>query len=473
MTNLQQHIIKMSNDDIKNSIVNLNKKQLEFIKNSSYLNAINAINTLKNELKNKNNNTGLYTETKILDYYINKAINLLNNPSEIEGVIEVREEISKLLSIIDGYSIELDYVGDLVDHQGIKIMSKRDYDNTSYSPKSIEELIAVINQSLDKVKDDYPRYLYIISQIILILPMRLVKDNYFNIIKDTLMRNLSLYTKSEAENMIEDYKKQFDSSIKDGYGTKFDYYFREIQKLRNLDLSNKSLEELDSLVHGIMDLTKEVNEIFEFILRIGLVMNMIAAITLIDNIIISEEIKEIYNSWIEAMEKKNNEKIHSLKDIIEIEIKKIEGNIFKDLEEFNLLNSEALKRDNFNYDDLNEDLFLAKKVLTFYNDSSLLDIKILFPESNENIVEEYLEQVVDSLLQYVNRSFAKMGNLERKVRMRKLLSKVELPFRGIDEFNNYIRYSLDNKVLGNEEVKFTVDYILYFLNSFVNEHEHE
>ena len=63
----------------------------------------------------------------------------------------------------------------------------------------VEDLITMINEVLSKFKDDYYKYIYVISQIISILPMRLVKENYFSIVKNTIMRNLKPYTKSQVE----------------------------------------------------------------------------------------------------------------------------------------------------------------------------------------------------------------------------------------------------------------------------------
>lgn len=479
MINIEENVSKMSNEEIKDNIISLNKKQLKLIKESSYLNAFNSINKLRNKLKDRsqNENKGLISEINLLDYYINKIINLLNNSIygsdknkdlQLEEITAIRQEIYELSSIIDGYSIELSYVSELVDQYGIKILSKKDYENTSYNIKRVEEIITIINDALDRVKDDYYKYIYVISQIILTIPMRLVKENYFTILKNTLMRNLRLYNRIQVESQINEYKKQFDSSIRDGYGTKFDYYFREIQKLRNLDLSDKNIDELDIIVKEIFNLTNEINEIFNFILRLGLVSNMVIVINLSDNILVYDEINEIYERWMETITNENKKDVDNLKNIIEEKIKEIEKDIFADLDEFNVLNSEALKREDFDYAKLDEDLLYTKKILTYYNDTSLLNNKVLIEEDNIQITQEYLEQIVDSLIQYINRSLIKMGNMERKVRMRKLLSKIELPFNGIDEFNNYIRYSLDNKVLSKEEINFTIDYINYFLEDFLN-----
>ena len=53
--------------------------------------------------------------------------------------------------------------------------------------------------------------------------------------------------------------------------------------------------------------------------------------------------------------------------------------------------------------------------------------------------------------------------MERKIRMRKLLSLIELPFNNSEEFTNFIKYSLDNKLLSKEEINIKIDYILHYL----------
>ena len=55
MTNHEKNILEMTNEEIRDRIISLNIKQLRLIKESSYLNAINGINTLHNTIKEKNN----------------------------------------------------------------------------------------------------------------------------------------------------------------------------------------------------------------------------------------------------------------------------------------------------------------------------------------------------------------------------------------------------------------------------------
>ena len=467
----------MTNLEIKENIVLHNMKQLKNIKNASYLNIFNIIISLKEILEHKEeiDDSRFNGESELLNRYVDMIINsVMESMSDmgeknlkLEDSIEIRKELWELLGIAEGYLIELSFVGEFVDQYGIKILSKKDHNNKIYDSKNVDELKVIIEKILIESKDDFKKYIYIISRIISIVPMRLVKDNYYDIIQKTLIRNFQRYTKPQIENKLNDYKKQFDSSTRDGYGTKFDYYFREIQKMKRIDLKNKTLDELSTMVNEVVKITKEINELLDFIFRLGLLSNMNIVITLTDKIPNSFEIEDIYDQWMKILKNKDKKEIKEFKLMLENEIGKVEENIFKDLNEFENLNMEALNREDFDYEELNEELTYAKEVLTYYNDNNFSAANILFP-SQEEITDrvdlEYLEQISDSLIQYINRSIFNMNNVERRTRMRKLLSLIELPFGGIEDFSKYISYSLDSKILPKEEINFIVGQVLYFLN---------
>lgn len=478
MGEIRNDIIEMNNIQIKDNILSINAKQLENIKKASYFNVFHSIIGVKKLLEGKveGGNLGPNKELELFNNYIEGAINSIilsvdrtsgeNHELELESLIEIKKDLYGMLLIVEGYLIELSHMGLLVDEYGIKMLSKRDYNNIAYDSEKIDELIGMINQILTDNEDHYNRYIYIISEIILILPMRLVKENYYNIIKDTLMRNLKTYTKVQIENQINYYKKQFDSSIRNGYGTKFDYCFTEIQKLKNINIKNKNLKDLSDLVNRISNLTKEINELRDIILILGLVNNMDIVINLTQGIPMDKEVYKIYEQWINVLQNKNEQELEKVISIIGMEIESIEKHIFKDLDRFQSLNIEALKREDFDHDELNEELTYTKTILAYYNDSEFMDQSLMLPINEEDPSYEYLEQSVDSLIQYINRSINSMNNFERRIRMRKLLSIIELPFSGVEDFSNYIRYSLDNRIILKEEINFIIDHILYFLNDF-------
>lgn len=359
--------------------------------------------------------------------------------------------------------MELNYVAMLINHYIQKISAERDYKDREYSKSEVLKMVDAINRELNNVREDYYKYSFIISQVISVVPMRLVKDNYFNVVKNSIIRNFKSSTKYEVEKRIKEYKKIFDSSMLDGYGTKFDYYFREIQYLRNMDLSNKEFSDLTNLLDKIKDLSEELLSLYNLIIEIGLSVNMIIVISLIGKNLDSNEIEEIYIEWKGLLDNSDKSSIDDFLVKSKEKIKSIEKEMASDLENFYLLNTEAIGREEFNYDEINIELGKTKEILTYYNDTELNSKEILLLDNENMVTINYLEQVSDSLIKYINRSFTGMNNLERKIRMRNLLSAIELPFSGIGEFLDYIEYSLDLKVSSKETINYIIDYIYYFL----------
>lgn len=474
MDDSKEELVNMDNIELKENILSINKKQLEKVKEASYLNLFHSILGVKKLLKDgiNRNSFRFAEEIDIFNNYVERVINSAilsmdenrDVKKSLEGLKEIREELYEIHSILEGYTISISYIGELIDEYGIKLLTKKDNTRNPYDNKKVEDLINRINRILDDNRPNHTNYIYIISEIISILPMRLAKENYYNIVKKSLVRNLSSYNKSQVHVQIDDYKKQFDSSGRDGYGTKFDYYFTEIQSLSKIDLGSQSLEDLSSLINKNIEIREEINDLKNLSFILGLISNMNIVISLLDHIENSQEIRDLGQEWKEVLKSKS---IGDLEDFILIIKEKIEGleeGILKDLDRFQSLNIEAARRDDLSCGELDGDLQYTQTVLTYYNDSQFADWNILFPQDLETINQEYLEQLVESLIQYINRSTKNMDNIERRTRMRKLLSIIELPFKDIGDFINYIKYALDSRILAEEEIDFKINHINYFLN---------
>ena len=477
MSKLEKHISDMDNIEIKEKMLMINQKQLENIKKASYFNAFQSLihvrrlledKLVEKEYEFKEEKDTFNNHIEILVNSVKQSMDEENSEKDrLDDLKKIRNNLYEIYCIAGGYLIELSYLGELIDECGIKILAKRDYGSTTYDIKLIDELITTINQLLTEKKENYNEYIYIISEIISILPMKLTRKNYQSIIKDTLMRNFKTYNISEVEVHINDYKKKFNSSTMDGYGTKLDYYFREIQKLKNMNLEEIKLAELGELVEKTIDLNREINETMNIILVLGLISNMNIVICLAEDILLDPMVKEIYNEWNNILETKDQEKTSNFMKMVEREIKSVENDILRDLEEFQILNLEGFKREGFSYDELDNEFLYTKDILTYYNDSIFNDHNIMFPDNEEEASHEFLEESVDSLIQHINRSTNNMNNNERRIRMRKLLSITELPFSGIDDFSKYIRYSLNDRVSNTDEINFKINHIRYFLDEFL------
>lgn len=474
MKDYRHKIVKLTNDQLKDNIINLNKDKLEAIKESSYLNGFNTILTLRSILQDDKKRSYLrnISEVNIFKRYINKAIGLINHSiDEKEGgnllkeALDIRKDLYDLSKIIEGYFIELSHVGRIVDEHRIGINIKSQYKEKGLTPVNIEEIVKFIEKNLEESKNNYGRYNYIISEVVYSLPMRVTKEKYFNIIKRSLTRNLDNSNKYEVEDKINYYKRHWDSSLQYGYGVSFDYYFTRIEKLKKTKLKEKDLEELDEIVTELILLTKEINELYNFVLILGLTYNMIISIYLSEKIKPSMKVEEIWKEWKNVIEANDKDFINEFLEKNTRRIESNEKNIVAFLSEFEELNREALGREDFEEEELNDIFLYTKNILTYYNDYNLSDLDLLFSNNGKIASSFYLEQSINSLITYISRSMSKMSNIERKTRMRKILSLVELPFDNINQFKEYIRYSLDKRNNSQEKIKFTTDYIVYFLSN--------
>lgn len=477
--NMEEFKVKlkdMDNEQLKDHIIEHNNVKLNNIKRSSYLNAFGAvlsITSIMDRIEEFDYLKGL-SELDLFKDYMNLAIKLINESvdeektsQQLEKAKKTRNEIYELLKIVESYYIELSYVGSMVDHYGLMLKSK-EY-NREYSSINIEKVISLIHDKLEEYKSNYSMYNHIVSQIIQFIPIRLTKDKYINIIENSVSRNLKPLNKNQIEDRINYYKRQWDSSIQYGYGSKFDHYFAEIQKLKNEDIKNKNLSELDEMVNTIIDITRDINELYNFILISGLVYNMIIVIYLTDKEPLDREILELKKQWNSVLSSKDENEIQEFMKSNETIIKEVEESMTEDIDEFQELNKEAVVREDVIDDELEEVFEYTKEVLTYYNDYNLNNIDSLLSQNMEKVSDLFLDEWVNSLSSYIKRTLSHMDNVERKARMKKLLSLVELPFASIGEFEDYIRYSLNSRVSSSKETLFIIENMVGFIQNIDKE----
>ena len=458
MEQVNKEIKNLSNEEIKERVLDLNKLQLKFIKESSLLNillSLNAVKTLRD--KNKIYDEKYDLEAKRLLEIVSELEELLINQDE-KRLLEIREELVLYKNIVEGYLVETEYLGELIDELGLKILAKKE--SLAYNPKAVENLIGTIKMELEKSQDNYPRYAFIISEVVRTLPMRMVKSKYRTIVSSTLLRNMQSFNEAMVDYSFDNYKKRFDSSLRDGYGTKFDYYFFQIERMKRENIGEMDLDGLSQLVEATVGLTEELNSINDFILSLGIVSNLIYVNYRTQEVDIDSD--RIIADWQESYASEDAREAYSRKLS-----KKLAG-LEKDLEE-NLVEYEAYalslaRKEDFKDEELDRELLATRGVLAYYNDLKFSGREYLESIDLSLATREYIENSIEDLLEYMARSSADMKNMERKIRMRKILSLIDLPFGNINEFGDYIRYSLDSRIVDKDEINFKLNQIYYFLN---------
>lgn len=471
--------IELTDEELRSRIIKLNDNQLSNIKNMSYYYLISKTGKLVKLVEGENvlDEMKLTEEKKIIieSYYliINsfKKFHTSMMEKEIEQEIDIlsniREKLYDLTMALYAYEIENSYIKELIDHHIMRKMSKIEYKDLNVDRTEVSNLVARIKQILDNERE-YNVFIAVVSNILSVLPFRISKLKYFDIVKSTLIRNFTNYPINIIKAQIEEYKILFDSRLVGNYGILFDNYFTEIQKFCHMDILSKTTEELEDISKDIIQLTKEISKWSLFINHLGIIINRLIVIYMTKKeSALPDEVKDVFENWEEYYRKREGSLLESLKNTCEKELEKLERELLKGAKNLESLNQKAISRQEFTDKSFNDKVLFTTKVLTYYNDLKFTRSDILFPDKYEIVGRDYLIQLVDNLIQYMNRSISTMNNLEGKIRMRRFLSLLQLPFENMEEFFSYIQYSLDGRALSAEEVLFSIDAVNFLLNEYL------
>ncbi len=448
--------------ELKENILNLNSEQLYLVSIDSIYNFILEYTDLY-KLENDNfliNNIDNTTEKERVLEIFNELKNIffniiVDNEFNLEELLKLRNEIYNNLELLSAYYSELKYLKDKLD---IVILKDRE-DRIEISSNISSRARSIVNNIESEIKhlDTYTtEYMNFMATIVNILPFKLSKYKYYGLIKDNLMKNLLLYPEAYVVNIIDRYKKQFTPVLYNGYGVEFNDYFTEIELFKNslneITEINK-YEELRDEVEKYLD--NMAYNIFN-IRRIGILVNRIITIGLISSNTKENIDESIFESF------KSNSPIDNI--VLEDLIKENEESLLEVVESFKNYNLEYYDRVG-DSNELDEHFNKTREMLIYHNDINFTDMKILqIKEEDELIKYEILEKIIDNFVDFLKRNVKDIDNIEGKIKMRTLLTTLIPPFNTTEEFIDYVKYSLDEKIINEKELNLLLISLNYIMN---------
>lgn len=471
-----KHINKLTDEELTEALIKLNtieQKKLGtmsvYYSISGCLNIMDDIyeNNIFKEIKSEDERQLLevYYEN-ILKYLENIDERVKSNGNELEELKDLRYKLERLMIDIEPYIIETSCLEEKFDYYLAKRLLKEQYGEFDIDEDEIDSFIHQAMAYLMEGDKEYEIFEERISAIIGYLPFRMTKEKFFEIVKNTLKRNLSTYSKSFVDYEIRNYKKIFDGSMEPSFGTKYDDYFRKVQELkRHNNLKGLTVEELGLYSENSKVLLKEIENLGFFIRNMGIVVNKLISVFLISSSDNNFNLdKNTLNLWKEYLIEPKAE-YEELAKALSNQTTKLENEMFEANEFLEKLIMELVNRKDLIDEKLNEELMFTNKVLTYYNDFSFISEEILFYDEEESIVDvDYLDEVLNNFIQFLNRSIRAMSNDERKLRMRRLLSSLEFPFERPEDFIGYLESSLDLRITSSEEIIIGIESIDYMMN---------
>ncbi len=476
--NINEEIAKLNDEEVIQEINNVNRKQLSNIGSMAYIELFNRNLYLRSILdENKELVDELLAEepkfkevyekvqAKVLDLSSIVDIENLNENLDIEELKSLRVDIVKLLRTLTAYSTELSYAHDIskdIIYKQFIRENAAEIDKTIDQQKFFDAVSKFVMEDPTSSKNR-------IMDITNVLPMRITKAKYYDIISEAFKRNLNYSSKRQTDVILSRYKTLLNGSLESEYGLYFNRYFMKAQEARQVDFTKSSDEELNTVYEESYKDIMEMGNISNIIREFGVLVNRLISIcTLKEEILENDEqenIKSLAKIWESYKENETGDN--------QTKVLKAYKSMFSKLDsKFKEINSklQALTLENFNRknkvdDELKSELMKTQYILEYINDYAV-DQEEILESDYQNIVEKtYLDQAVDNLIKFIDRNINDMEMSQRRMRMKRLLTLTENAFTDPNKFFEYVANSVE-RTSAKEELIATVNGVLEIITEY-------
>lgn len=470
--NFTQDILKkLTNEEIENIVKEINKEQMQ------YIGEIAIFHLLSDSIKYNRlykENSGILDnsdkEKSEIETINNKIFNSIKNIEVImysdkhkgelglEYFKGLRKNVYKLLKSISNYTTEISYGNEI----SIELINRA----------RVRDDITIIKQDIDFnrlytnitsfLMEDTNLLKAKVMDLIGVIPFRITKQSYYDMFKKNIVKSLANRNKLQVDYILKRYRAIFNSSLEEEYGHRFENYFRISQESKLFDFQNKDIRDIERFQENTTKTLVDMEKILKVIRKIGVILNKLIVISLISeevtNKLLNNNTKSVFQKWNVYKEDEDESLGNEIITLCErrtVEVEKRFGDNNAQLQKISL---ETLVRKNVIGDDLSKELLKTQLALAYLNDNTIEKENLIIQENAEVVDRDYLEQSVNNLIEFMDRGIKNMSSLQRKARMRKILSLTDFPFETPEEFFSYLSNSIELSS-SKEEVLVAIDNI--------------
>ncbi|MTI65400.1 MAG: hypothetical protein FH753_02240 [Firmicutes bacterium] len=455
-------INKENNTQLINDVVETNNSLLYNIKQIALLELLYKNIEVKFSIeKNKKMLKELGKEEKAIYRVHNKIDDKVkninhgfsNNLNNEESLKKLRQETYRLLNGIYGYMTEISYCNEISSDILDKMKQAPPYE------ANLERFYKDIRNFLLKDKSKYNEK---IIELIKIIPIRISKYKYYDILRSTIKNTLKDVNKEKVDIIIKRFKGIFNGTLEKDYGQMYDKYFIEAQKYRRFVYKNASFDNIKKVYNKTKNNINEIQSVIEIVRGSGLIVNRLLIISMINELDCKCQFEEFVDESLKEYRKLLNEKnLDSILSYYEKELHSYNFNLSKLSEKYfskyNNITNEKRKGN------LEAKYVLTNNALIYLNDYYLENYKLLQFDEKDNQDINHLEQAIENLIKYIDRNIKSMSNLQRKVRMKRLLTLQEKPF-DMEDFILYLKNSVE--YLDKKERLATLNRVAGIMNKY-------
>lgn len=337
----------------------------------------------------------------------------------------IRKEIHNLLIDLSRYLTEISYYHDIY----YDLLSRKNYHNNINI--NFEEFYNKVYEFLMK---DESLLNEKISEIIWAVPIKISKVKYYDIIEKSFKNSFNNSSKEKVDILFKRFKSIFNGTLEWGYVDSFEMYFRIAQYFKDVDYKNLSKDELEKVFVESENNIKEIEQLIDYLREIGIIVNKFIIINILkDNLSLSEK-KDITLFIRKIKNDSKNELLNRMKEM--------ENSLIASTKIYQEITKELINN-NINIDEKLQTLYKkTEKVLGYFKDYNIEREELIF-QVDSIVDESYLDKSIENFIQFIDRNIRSMDNINRKIRMKKVLSILDIPFRNPDEFFDYLRSSIE------------------------------
>lgn len=475
---INEKVSKLKDEEVIEQIAETNKKQLSNIGSMAYIELFNRNLYVKTLLKENETlvNELLEEDDKFKEVYKKiegKALDLKNildiekidKTLDLEDLKQLRADIVKLLRTLTAYSTEVSYTHeiakDILYKQFIK-ENEKEIDKTVDQQKFFDATSKFVMEDPNTSKNR-------IMDITNVLPMRVTKAKYYDIISDAFKRNLNYSSKRQVDVVLNRYKTLLNGSLESEYGLYFNRYFIKSQEARQIDFKKLSDEKINDIYEDSYKVIIEIGDISNIIREFGVIINRLIAISILQDEILENaknyDMKSLTEAWKAFAEDENKETQTKVIEVYKLLFKKLDSE-FKDTNnELQILTRENVNRKNKVDDELKSKLSKTQYILEYINDYAVDQEEILESDYQTIVEKDYLDEAVDNLVKFIERNITQMEASQRRMRMKRLLTLTENAFADPNKFFEYLANSIE-RISSKEELIATVNGVLEIITEY-------
>lgn len=430
------------NNSSENLINNLKKesiKQNYIITKISLLDILYKHNILKDMKKNINNIKDIEEIKESINSLEERIFNNINRLSLIYGESKVdkdlgveyyksiRNDIHSNITDLSRYLTEVAYINQLAEDK-----LKMKYKISTYNNNPNLEMFYKDVYSF--LMDDPELFQEKLSNIITILPIKISKNKFFDILRRSLFDTLKDSSKQKVDIIIKRFKSVFNGTLELGYVDYVKKYFRIIQEFKHFDFKSSTKDEIKEVYLQTKQVIRELEILLNYFRQLGMLVNKFIIINLLKDSLNKDEKKDIISFIDNINNKTNNYYIDS--------ISKLEKDLFAITTKYQNITRDIIEEDIIITQELENTYRKTELVLGYLKDYYIEKEELLF--SSEGAVNEsYLNQSIENLINFIDRNIKSMSNKNRKVRMKKILTLIDIPFKTPEDFFDYIKSSIE------------------------------